>query len=80
MHKICVNCNNRFIPTREDQMFCGKRCRLNYYKKTSLSLRKIKCKECPRHRKGCELWMGFKGKTHPHNCPEAKYWKGKEKC
>jgi hypothetical protein len=56
-------------------MFCNKKCRLSYYKKTKLSLRSIKCQECPRKKKNCDLWKNFKGKTHPHDCPESNYFK-----
>lgn len=34
----CFNCNQRFIASRSDQMFCSKKCRYKYYHNSILTL------------------------------------------
>lgn len=71
----CWKCGSHFYSNRSDAMFCSEHCRLAYYKGTRPRMRDIKCFDCSnrsdRHGK-CELWNGFKGKTHPRNCMLVK--------
>lgn len=63
----CWKCNSRFLSNRSDAMFCSKRCRLAYYKSNYPHKRDNKCSNCGNH-EICDLWKGFKGKTHPRGC------------
>ena len=67
----CFNCGQKFNPTRSDQMYCCKHCRLQYYKSFN-NKRSIKCFDCSNRSDKygkCELGERFNGKTHPKNCP-----------
>lgn len=35
----CIRCRNKFYPTRSDQMYCSKNCRLRDYSETAKSVR-----------------------------------------
>ena len=75
----CWKCGSRFYSNRSDAMFCNKNCRLSYYKNTRPRMRDIKCSGCSNRsdRNGkCELWKGFKGKTHPRKCEVCKHTDG----
>lgn len=61
----CFHCGHKFNPTRTDQIFCSKRCRLKYY----AELKKIsKCIECGHT--DCQYKKNYKGKYSPKDCPE----------
>ena len=67
----CWRCGSSFYSNRSDAMFCGKSCRLRYYRDAEPKMRDIKCADCDKRSDkygNCELWKNFKGKTHPRNC------------
>lgn len=37
--KICNRCGNKYWPSRSDQMYCSKGCRLREYSETSKVIR-----------------------------------------
>lgn len=43
-YNICFRCGQKFIPSRSDQMYCCKRCRLLEYKSRRKIYKKGKIK------------------------------------
>ena len=67
MENKCFNCGTKFVPYHNNDLFCSKRCRKNYYK----WLKKVPiCKHCSNF--NCEYKKMYKGKYSPKNCPERQ--------
>ena len=61
--KHCLRCNQVFTADRSDQMFCSKRCRINYYKEWN---KKPTCTTCGCS--DCEHYGRYQGKRRPRSC------------
>lgn len=75
--KSCWHCMNQYRPTRSDQMYCSKRCRLNHYRSVKNAVKEDEAKEWVIERCSANYGIGggfdisyYTGKTYSFACED----------